>query len=464
MQVAQKLYEGINLRGKGTTGLITYMRTDSVRVEPEAIVEVRAHIEKVYGAAYLPAKTVEYKDKKAGNVQDAHEAIRPTHLEDTPDKVRADMSADEYALYNLIYQKFVASQMNNAILEETVVMLECEGSYFRTSGTITKFDGFKKAFSDATEEKKVKKGEEDESADAVLPVLSKDEKLTPIEPPKVSEKRTSPPPRFTEATLVKELEERGIGRPSTYSAIISNITSKTYVEKEKGRFKPTDLGDQVCRALVTHFPREMDVDFTANVENSLDQIEDGTLNWLTFVKDFWKNFEQSLNKAMLEMKKVRNDKVENSTGIKCVKCQDGEYVVRKGKNGDFLACSNYPACTSTQQFEKSATGEIKIVDKPKYQLALVDKKCPKCGSQMALKKNKEGGEFYACSNYPICRCTVSIDTTGIICPKCHQGEIIARVSKNKNKFWSCSNYQECNNVYWNESDLANIKKPEETEA
>lgn len=460
MQVAQKLYEGVNIRGKGQTGLITYMRTDSVRVEPQAIDEVRKYIQGTYGDPYLPAKAIDYKDKKAGNVQDAHEAIRPTHIEDTPDSIKADLTQDEYELYNLIYQKFVASQMNNAILEETVVMLECEGYYFKTSGTITKFDGFKKAFADLAEEKKVKKGEEEE-VEAVLPNLDQDELLTPIEPPKVYEKKTSPPPRFTEATLVKELEERGIGRPSTYAAIISNIMSRQYVEKEKTRFKPTDLGDQICRSLVQHFPNEMDVAFTANVEATLDEIEDGNVNWLEFVKEFWKNLEGALNKAMIEMKKTKVENLENSTEIKCTKCQDGEYLIRKGKNGEFLACSNYPACNSTQNFEKNEAGEIKITDKPAFKLNLVDKECPKCGSQMALRKSKAGNEFYSCSKYPECNGILPKDTTGIKCTKCNKGEIAPRMSKKNTKFWGCTNFPDCNNVYWNESDLP--KPKEDTE-
>lgn len=457
MQVAQKLYEGVNIKGKGQTGLITYMRTDSVRVEPQAIEEVRKYIDTTYGSTYLPDKAVEYKDKKAGNVQDAHEAIRPTHVEDTPESLKGDLTYDEYRLYSLIYNKFVASQMKNAILEETVVMLECEGYYFKTSGTIVKFEGFKKAFQDSAEEKKVKKGEEEE-ADAVLPNLTLNESLKPIEAPKVSEKRTSPPARFTEATLVKEMEERGIGRPSTYAAIISNITAKTYVAKEKDRFKPTELGDEVCRALVSHFPHEMDVDFTASVEEALDKIEDGSIKWLDFVQKFWDDFEKSLNKAMSEMKKTKNEVVANGTGIKCVKCGDGEYVIRKGKNGDFLACSNYPACNSTQNFEKSESGEIKISDKPKFSAVLVEKKCPKCGKQMSIKKNKDGGEFYACSGYPECRCTVAINTTGIICKKCGKGEIVPKVSKAGKEYWACSDWQECKAVYWNESDFKEEEK------
>lgn len=451
MQVAQKLYEGVNLREKGTQGLITYMRTDSVRIEPQAIEQLRVHIKDTYGDSYLPEKAIEHKDKKAGNVQDAHEAIRPTHVEYTPDELKKDLTDDEYRLYNLIYQKFISSQMKSAILEQTTVMLECEGSYFKTNGTVIKFDGFKKAFTDLTEEKKSKKGEEEEN-DAALPKLAVDEVLTPVEPPKVTEKTTSPPARFNEATLVKELEDRGIGRPSTYSAIISNILSRTYVEKEKNRFKPTDLGDQVCRALVNHFPKEMDVAFTASVETALDQIEDGEIQWLTFVKEFWTQLEGSLNKALLEMKKTKQEDIKNSTKIKCLKCGDGEYVTREGKNGKFLACSNYPVCKSTQNYEEK-DGKIVIAERKAAELKLTDKLCPKCGSVMALKKNREGKEFYSCSTYPKCNGTLPVNSTGKKCIKCNKGEIVPKISKNQKEFWGCSNYPDCTNVYWKKEDV-----------
>lgn len=456
MQVAQKLYEGINIHGKGTQGLITYMRTDSVRVEPAAIDEVRAVIKNKYGANYLPDKAVEYKDKKAGNVQDAHEAIRPTHLEFLPDDIKKDLTDDEYKLYNLIYQKFVSSQMMNCIMEQTVVFKEIEGSIFRTAGSVVKFDGFKKAFSDLEEEKKTKKGDADADDAAVLPKLALDELTKPTEAPKVSEKTTSPPARFNEATLVKELEERGIGRPSTYSAIITNVLSRLYVEKDKTRFKPTDLGTEVCMALVNHFPKEMGIDFTASVEKSLDDIEDGTITWLDFMHGFWNGFEASLNKALLEMKKTRKEDLKDSTKIKCQVCSDGEYLIKKGKNGEFLACSNYPVCKSTKNFERKGE-EVVIVDAKPRVLNLSNKICLKCGLPMAIRKNKDGQEFYSCSGYPGCKATLPMITTGKICPKCNKGEIAPKMSKNKKEFWGCTNFPDCNNVYWNLSDIEKLK-------
>jgi len=472
MQVAQKLYEGVYVKSKGQSiGLITYMRTDSVRVEPQAIVEVRDLIKKEYGDSYLPNAAIEHKDKKAGNVQDAHEAIRPTYLSLKPEEVRGDLSVDEFKLYNLIYQKFVSSQMANAILEKTVIFFDCEGYIFRSTGSVVKFDGFKKAFSDLKEEKKSKKGESEES-ELALPRVLLEDLLKPLEAPKVVDKTTSPPARFNEATLVKELEERGVGRPSTYASIIKNITSKLYVEKEKNRFKPTSLGEEVCRALVAHFPKEMDVDFTASVEDSLDLIEEGKLSWLEFVEKFWKDFNQALDKALLEMKKTRVDnRVFESTKIKCLSCSDGEYLVKSGKNGEFLACSNYPTCKSTQNFKRNEDKTFTLIEKQqKAPTQLSEKVCPKCGSKMAIRKTKDGSrEFYSCSNYPKCTCALPIDTTGKKCPKCSKGEIVPKKSKNGRDFWGCSDFPKCDQVYWEQKDVdaivekkAKVKKEKKT--
>lgn len=448
MQVAQKLYE---------QGFITYMRTDSVRVEAPAIEDVRKFIETKFGSQYVPAKPVEHKDKKAGNIQDAHEAIRPTDLSKEPETMRS-LSNDEYQLYNLIYQKFVSSQMVNAILEKTLVMLECEGFFFKTTGTVIKFEGYKKAFEDVVEEKSKKKGE-DEDNDGQLPKLIKDEMLKPVKDPEVKKLVESPPPRFTEATLVKELENKGIGRPSTYASIISNIlNTRKYVEKENTRFKPSAQGTLLCTILVKHFPREMDIKFTANVEDTLDLIEEGKEDWLKFMKEFWAELQKYLEKAEKEIPQTRVlEPSKYSTGIKCQIC-DGEYMIRKGTNGQFLACSNYPTCKSTQNF-KEIDGKITITEKEAPKLNLVDKKCPVCGSPMAIKKGANG-EFYACSAYPKCSCTIPMTTTGLLCPTCKKGEICTKVSQKGTKYWGCSNYKECKQVYWNESDLDKLK-PEE---
>jgi DNA topoisomerase I len=470
MQIAQKLYEGINIKEKGSAiGLITYMRTDSVRVEPKAIEDVRTFIEKEYGNQYLPKTPNEYKDKKAGNVQDAHEAIRPTDLSLTPDKIRHDLNEEQYLLYRLIYNKFVASQMSNALLEKTTIMLKCDDYFFRTTGTVTKFDGFTKVFSDLAEEKKKVKGEdssEDEDSKN-LPKLVKDESLTPTDEPKVVKQVESPPPRFTEATLVKELEHKGIGRPSTYASIISNILGREYVIKDKQRFAPTQKGTDLCRILVKSFPREMDVKFTANVEDTLDLIEDGKVDWLTFMKEFYPEFEKQLIRAKTEIVSTRGpmDLSKYKTGIKCLSCSTGEYMIRKGKNGEFLACSNYKAedsqsCRSTQNFKKNKKGEIKITEKEQPKAS--EKKCPLCSRPMAIKKSDKG-DFYGCTGYnqePKCSCIIPITTTHVICPTCKKGEIVEKVAKeSKKKYWGCSNYVNCKQVFWNMEDF--IKNDDE---
>lgn len=467
MQVAQKLYEGINIREKGQSiGLITYMRTDSVRAEPQAIEEVRQYIETKYGQNYIPTKAIEHKDKKAQNIQDAHECIRPTYLSLEPDKIRADLTPEQYDLYNLIYQKFVASQMANQQLEKTTVMIKCDDYFFRTVGTVIKFDGFTKAFKDITEEKKKKKGEEDQEDDQnkSLPVLIKDEELKPTDKPKVVKQIESPPPRFTEATLVKELEDKGVGRPSTYSSIIGKLFERDYVEKEKNRFKPTAIGERICRILVKAFPREMDIKFTAKIEDTLDQIEEGKVDWLKFMKEFWADFKKQLDLADQTIEQVAPVKTfDNSkykTGIKCKVCATGEYMIRKGKNGEFLACSNYNSetpCKSTQNFKKDKKGNISILEREKPKVS--DKKCPICSRPMTVRKS-ESGDYYACTGYyenPSCKCTLPVTTTNIICPTCKKGEIIAKESKAKKQYWACSNYKECSQVYWNQSDIDKLK-------
>lgn len=468
MQVAQKLYEGINIRVKDQSiGLITYMRTDSVRAEPKAIEEAREYIENKYGKPYLPAKAIEHKDKKAQNIQDAHECIRPTYLSLEPDKIRADLTTEQYELYNLIYQKFVASQMANQQLEKTTVFIKCEDYFFRTVGTVIKFDGFTKAFKDLAEEKKKKKGEEESEDDQnkSLPKLFKDEELKPTDKPKVVKQVESPPPRFTEATLVKELEDKGVGRPSTYSAIIDKIVTKNYVEKEKNRFVPTKNGDFLCRILIKAFPREMDIKFTAKVEDTLDLIEEGKVDWLKFIKEFWTDFKKQLELADQNIEQIapikQFDNSKYKTGIKCKVCATGEYMIRKGKNGEFLACSNYNTetpCKSTQNFKKDKKGKITILEKEQPKVS--DKKCPVCSRPMTLRKG-DHGDYYSCTGYyenPPCKCTIPASTTNIICPSCKKGEIISKESKNtKKQYWACSNYKECSQVYWNQSDIDKLK-------
>ena len=456
MQVAQKLYEGVDIKGKGRTGLITYMRTDSVRSEPIAIEEVRKLISEKYGPEYLPeAAVVHVKKKGDAKVQDAHEAIRPTNLDLPPESVRDSLDYDEFRLYSLIWNKFVASQMNPAILDQTTISFMVNGHCFKSSGSVVRFPGFKAVFSDSADEKKDKKGEEEEKEQTpALPNVDMDEALKPVEPPKLLEKWTQPPPRFNEGSLVKELEEKGIGRPSTYAAIIANIIDKTYVKKEESRFIPTDLGISLCGMLVKNFPVQMDIGFTAKMEKQLDAIEDGEQDWKELLKEFWTNLAKTIEEVKVALPSIpREPRKVESTGIKCVKCETGTYVIKKGKDGEFLGCSNYPECKSTQKFKKSKKGEIQIVE-PKRDYA--DFPCPTCGKRMVLIKGSSG-KFYGCEDYPTCKTTrpVPLDVT---CNVCNEGKFIEKTSKNGNKFYSCSRYPDCKNAIW-DKPLANDPCP-----
>jgi DNA topoisomerase-1 len=362
MMVAQKLYEGVQTTSFGQVGLITYMRTDSTRTAPEAVEQVRQFIKKRYGALYLPTTPNEFKSKKANKskVQDAHEAIRPSSLEYHPDEVKGDLENDQFRLYTLIWNKFVASQMTQAVVDQTAVTFENSGHFFKANGSIIKFTGFREVYLEAAMEKRSKRGEDDESEESAeenesfksteLPLIDEKEIFSPIKEVKSEEHWTSPPPRYNEASIVKELEEQGIGRPSTYASIISNITDRGYVEKTENRFIPTEVGQVVCKMLMESFPKIMDIAFTASVENLLDDIEDGSVNWRQVLKDFWKDFEKTLETAKEEMKNLK--KQEIPTGIKCRKCVDGKYFIKWGRNGQFLACNNYPTCTSTEDFKR----------------------------------------------------------------------------------------------------------------
>ena len=366
MMVAQKLYEGIPVMGEGPQGLITYMRTDSVRTDPSAISEVRSYIEKKYGMDYLPPRPHLYKKKGKAKVQDAHEAIRPTNLKFSPKNIEPDLMSDEFKLYSLIWNKFVSSQMTQAILDQTTVILNANKHYFRVNGSVIKFPGFRTVYLEAKVEKASKKGgneDEDEVASGLLPKLEKQDKLIPIEPPRDEEHWTSPPPRYNDASIVKDLEEKGIGRPSTYASIISNITDRGYVEKLENRYHPTELGEVVCQMLLESFPQEMEVTFTANMEEKLDLIEEGGVKYTKVLKDFWKQFEVTLEKAKQEMKNLK--KQEIPTDLTCTKCNQHGFIIKWGRNGQFLACSNYPDCTGSEDFKRrpKVDGSLEVVPK-----------------------------------------------------------------------------------------------------
>tara|TARA_Y100000782_G_scaffold79701_1_gene85991 strand:- start:242261 stop:244843 length:2583 start_codon:yes stop_codon:yes gene_type:complete len=444
MMIAQKLYEGIQLTHHGMQGLITYMRTDSVRTAPEALEQVREYIKGKYGNDYLPGEPNIYKKKGSNKVQDAHEAIRPTNLMFTPDEVRGDLEPEQQKLYELIWNKFISSQMTQAIIDQTTVTLECENHFFRANGSIIKFPGFRTVYLEAAAEKRSKKGgdDDDDSNDVkagLLPEISENEALKPIKDAEETEHWTSPPPRYNEASLVKDLEEKGIGRPSTYASIISNIQDRGYVEKIENRFLPTELGMVVCKMLIESFPDVMNVDFTAQVEELLDKIEDGGVTWKKVLKEFWSGFEKTLEKAKEEMKNLKKQSIP--TGINCKKCDDGEYTIKWGRNGQFLACSNYPDCNSTHDFKKSLDGTITILPKNWFH-----DPCPTCGKKMEVKTGKYG-RFVRCEDYPHCDTTLPY-TLQITCPECKVGKFAEKKSRYGKFFYGCSNYPNCENALW----------------
>lgn len=445
MMVAQKLYEGIQLTNHGMQGLITYMRTDSLRIAPEALESVREFIKDRYGKDNLPEEPNIFKKRGTSKVQDAHEAIRPTSLVFTPDEVRGDLDSDQQKLYELIWNKFISSQMSPAVIDQTTITFENSGHFFKANGSIIKFPGFRTVYLDALAEKNAsKKGSEDdedqeEPKSGLLPDISEGEKIQAVKDAAALEHWTSPPPRYNEASLVKDLEEQGIGRPSTYASIISNIQDRGYVEKVENRFIPTELGSVVCKMLVESFPAVMDVKFTAGVEELLDKIEEGDISWQKVLKDFWSSFEVTLEKAKEEMKNLKKQNIP--TGVHCLKCEDGEYQIKWGRNGQFLACSNYPDCNSTQDFKKDLAGKIHIQPKEFFH-----DDCPTCHKRLEVKKGKFG-KFVRCEDYPQCDTTLPF-TLPIVCPECKVGKFAEKKSRYGKFFYGCTNYPNCTNALW----------------
>lgn len=443
MMIAQMLYEGVQLRDHGLQGLITYMRTDSVRTEPEAMKSLREYIPKKYGKDFLSTEEIVYKKKGTSKVQDAHEAIRPTSFEFTPEEVRGDLDPDQQKLYELIWNKFISSQMSPAVIDQTSVTFECNNHFFKSNGSIVKFPGFRTVYLDSLAEKQSRKEADaedvEESKSGLLPEMKVGESFVPKKMIDMEEHWTSPPPRFNEASLVKALEEDGIGRPSTYAAIISNIQDRGYVEKTENRFVPTELGTVVCKMLVESFPDVMDIEFTAKVEELLDKIEEGDVSWKKVLREFWKGFELTLEKAKEEMKNLKKQSIP--TGVHCRKCADGEYQIKWGKNGQFFACSNYPDCNSTEDFKKSLDGQFTIVDK-----VFANDPCPTCGKRMAIKKGKYG-KFLACEEYPTCATTLPF-TLDVQCPECKIGKFAEKKSRYGKFFYGCSTYPTCSNAMW----------------
>jgi len=415
MMIAQQLYEGVELGGEGPIGLVTYIRTDSTRVADEAIAAVRKLIKRNYGSQYLPSKPNVYKSKKGA--QDAHEAIRPTYLDRPPDSIKAHLSSDQYRLYNLIWRRFVASQMKPARLQLTTVNISADGYQLRASGSVILFDGFLRAY----------RGEGDDKRKETLPELKEGERLELLEV-KPEQFFTQPPPRYTEATLIKELEDKGIGRPSTYATIISTLLDRGYVVKEKGYLAPTEIGIMVNRLLIKSFPEIMNVGFTADMEDKLDRIEDGKADWVEVLREFYSSFRRYLDAAPDKIHEAKKEMEEETDEI-CEKC-GRKMVIKWGKYGKFLACSGYPECTNTRPIKE----EI-----------VTDRVCDLCGSPMVVKTGKYG-RFLACSNYPDCQNTRPIGT-GVKCPKCG-GELVERRSKKGRIFYGCENYPKCDYAIW----------------
>jgi DNA topoisomerase-1 len=444
MTLAQRLYEGVELGEEGPVGLITYMRSDSVRVSPDAQEEARTFIQEAFGGEYLPDRPPVFKNRKG--IQDAHEAIRPTSVLRTPEQMEGMLERDAFRLYKLIWNRFVASQMRPAILDVTSVDISAGEYLFRASGTIVRFAGFMKVYEEGRDESRQAKSAEAEAAAAEeeehsLPPLEAGQllRLDRIEP---KQHFTQPPPRYTEASLIKELEEQGIGRPSTYATILSTIQDRKYVEKVENKFHPTELGQMVNTLLIDHFPELMDVAFTARMEEELDEIEEGSREWVDAVRDFYGPFSQSLDKAQLEMKNLKKE--ETATDVPCDKC-GGPMVIKWGKLGHFLACSAYPECKNTKEFTRKADGSIQALER---EIETTGETCPNCSSPMVVKTGRFG-RFLACSNYPTCKTTQAI-RLGVPCPEpgCG-GDLVEKKTKKGKLFYSCNRYPKCTFAVWN---------------
>jgi len=479
MMLAQRLYEGIDLGSEGSISLITYMRTDSVHVSADALSQVRDHTGQRFGAKYVPEKPNFFKSKK--DAQEAHEAIRPTDVARTPESVRPYLDESMFKLYQLIWQRFVASQMVPAVFDQTTIEIAASDYLFRVSGSVEKFNGYLAAYQAVKEDDEDK--DEGDSESRALPQVKEGEELR-LESIRPEQHFTEPLPRYTEATLVKELEEKGIGRPSTYAAIISTLVDREYVTKDQGRFTPTLLGERVSVLLVKNFEDIFDVNFTARMEEELDDVEEGKRSWRDSVKEFWDRFEEDLENAA---DKMASYKAGIPTGQKCEKCGQGELLERISRHGFFLGCSRYPECdfirdiaevhsddtdvaTTTQYCDNC--GKEMVIKRGRFGTFLactgypdckttrrlvsgtkvprqpdvpLDENCPDCGSQL-LRRQGRYGDFIGCKNYPKCKYTRPV-TLGIKCPKCGEGEFVRRgTSKGRGRgriFYGCSRYPDC---------------------
>ncbi|MGQ4809709.1 DNA topoisomerase 1 [Candidatus Entotheonellaceae bacterium PAL068K] len=433
MRVAQQLYEGLPLGDEGAVGLITYMRTDSTRVAVEAVQEAQQHIRDCYGKDYVVSRSRQYKKQKAA--QEAHEAIRPTSVLRLPADLTPYLTAEQRSLYTLIWNRFVASQMSSAILDHTSIDIEAKQYLFRATGAVMRFPGFTTLYEESAPEA-IQDHTGNGGQNRTLPPVGVDQEVqaTAVVP---TQHFTQPPPRFTEASLVSELEKLGIGRPSTYAAILSTLRDRQYVRDQERKLLPTELGTTINVLLVENFPAILDVQFTAQLEDKLDRIEKGTYQWVETLQNFYEPFAADLAQATQKMRDIKRE-VEVTDEV-CDKCHQ-PMVIRWGRFGRFLACSGFPECKNTREITADATGNSPAAPS-------VEVTCEKCGRLMALKRGRYG-EFLACTGYPECKSTRPVNVA-MPCPEVHcTGHIVQRKSRRGRAFYGCTNYPDCTFSVW----------------
>ena len=434
MFIAQELYEGLDIGSEGSVGLITYMRTDSTRVAQEAVQAARTHIKTTYGADYLPAQAVNYRSKKGA--QDAHEAIRPTVPLRTPTELKPYLSSDQYRLYDLIWKRFIASQMQPAVLDATTIDIKAGTYLFRATGSVIKFNGFRRIYMEGKDDPATDESDTNEE-NANLPTLKEGDTLhlRKLEP---KQHFTQPPPRYNEATLVKMLEAKEIGRPSTYASILSTIQDRGYATRERRQLLPTDVGRLVNHLLIHGFPNIVDVEFTAKMEEQLDTIAEGKVNWTQTLGQFYPPFQTALKEAPDKMYEARKS-MEEVSEENCEKC-GGNMIVKWGRYGRFLGCANYPECKNIKPLNTD--------DLPAAAPEPTDTECDKCGKPMVIRTSRAGGKFLSCSGYPKCKNAKPIPT-GIDCPESNcDGYLGERRSRRGKVFYGCSNYPKCEFSTW----------------
>lgn len=435
MRTAQQLYEGVSLGKEGSVGLITYMRTDSVNLAHEAIDNIRNLIESRYGKDNLPEKPKAYQTKSK-NAQEAHEAIRPTDIQRLPESLKNALSPEQWKLYDLIWKRAVACQMSSALFDTVAVDLSCgEGNRFRANGSVLKYPGFMTVYQEGKDD--IKKNDDD---DALLPEMNEGDMISLLDI-ECQQHFTEPPPRYTEASLVKALEELGIGRPSTYASIIYTLKHREYVILEQKRFKPTDIGRIVNKFLTQYFTQYVDYHFTANLEDNLDAIARGEEAWIPMLAHFWTPFIKQVSETQESVK--RSDVTQEKLEEACPQCGQ-PLSIRLGKRGRFIGCTAYPECNYTRNLD----GE----EEPSEPEVIPDRVCEKCHSPLIIRMGRYG-KFIGCSNYPKCKYMEPLEKpadTGVLCPECKKGNLLKRKSRFNKIFYSCSTYPDCNYAVWNE--------------